>query len=224
MLKSDSRAENIESLRKAASRLHHRGLVFGNLRGPNILIMEGDLKLVDFDWCGPEGDRVCYPVLPGEIERPKGTEGKGKIMVTHDKSWFKLPTDTDLEASLYVPLILHVCMRTLSVSKVLRHRLFRATQWGHRSKTPLKLTSIVHQNWEPKLKMVKVTANGKTIAESNQTIVVENNHYFPPNSVDQSLFIDSKTRYGPPSCLFRCSSHSLAFWMHSTVCPWKGSA
>jgi uncharacterized protein (DUF427 family) len=42
--------------------------------------------------------------------------------------------------------------------------------------------------------MVKVTVNGKTIAESNQTVVVEGNHYFPPNSVDKSLFTDSKTR------------------------------
>jgi len=49
--------------------------------------------------------------------------------------------------------------------------------------------------------MVKVTVNGKTIAESNETIIVENNHYFPPKSVDKSLFTDSKTRCDPPpSC------------------------
>jgi len=46
--------------------------------------------------------------------------------------------------------------------------------------------------------MVKVTVNGKTIAESNETIIVENNHYFPPKSVDKSLFTDSKTRCDPP--------------------------
>jgi len=51
--------------------------------------------------------------------------------------------------------------------------------------------------------MVKVTVNGKTVAESNETVIVENNHYFPPSSVDKSLFTDSKT---------------------STVCPWKGTA
>lgn len=51
--------------------------------------------------------------------------------------------------------------------------------------------------------MVSARWNGKTIAQSDQTIVVEGNHYFPPDSVDASLFEDSKT--------------------HST-CPWKGVA
>ena len=45
--------------------------------------------------------------------------------------------------------------------------------------------------------MVKVTANGKTIAESNNVIVVENSYYFPPDSVDKSLLTNSKTRYDP---------------------------
>ena len=48
--------------------------------------------------------------------------------------------------------------------------------------------------------MVKVTVNGKTVAESNETVVVENNHYFPPDSVDKSFFAESKTRCDiPPS-------------------------
>jgi len=51
--------------------------------------------------------------------------------------------------------------------------------------------------------MVKVVVNGETIAESNETIVVEGNHYFPPSSVKQSLFSKSRT---------------------STACPWKGDA
>ena len=72
--------------------------------------------------------------------------------------------------------------------------------------------------------MVKVTLNGKTIAESNDTVLVENNYYFPPSSVDKSLFSDSKTRCGPPYRLFRLPSHILTFRMHSTVCPWKGFA
>lgn len=59
--------------------------------------------------------------------------------------------------------------------------------------------------------MVKVTVNGVTIAESNQTVVVEGNHYFPPDSVTKSLFSNSKTRCDP---LFRLSwflSHFLTF-------------
>ena len=43
----------------------------------------------------------------------------------------------------------------------------------------------------------------QTIAESNDTLVVENNHYFPPDSVDRSFLMDSKT---------------------TTTCPWKGKA
>ena len=45
--------------------------------------------------------------------------------------------------------------------------------------------------------------NGKVIAESDATVVVEGNHYFPPDSVRQEyLQTSSKT----------------------TVCPWKGTA
>ncbi|KAK0487393.1 DUF427-domain-containing protein [Armillaria novae-zelandiae] len=50
---------------------------------------------------------------------------------------------------------------------------------------------------------MKVTLNGTVLAESNDTVVVENNHYFPPSSVKMDLFADSKT---------------------SSVCPWKGTA
>lgn len=51
--------------------------------------------------------------------------------------------------------------------------------------------------------MVTARWNGKVIAQSDKTIVVEGNHYFPPESVDASLLEDSKTR---------------------TTCPWKGVA
>lgn len=50
---------------------------------------------------------------------------------------------------------------------------------------------------------MKAIWNGKTIAESNNTIVVENNHYFPGNSVKKEFLENSST--------------------HST-CPWKGEA
>lgn len=51
--------------------------------------------------------------------------------------------------------------------------------------------------------MVKAVWNGVTIAESDDTIVVEGNHYFPKDSVDSSLLRDSDTH---------------------TTCPWKGVA
>jgi uncharacterized protein (DUF427 family) len=45
--------------------------------------------------------------------------------------------------------------------------------------------------------------NGAVIARSDDTVVVEGNHYFPPDSVDASLLEASDTR---------------------THCPWKGDA
>jgi uncharacterized protein (DUF427 family) len=49
----------------------------------------------------------------------------------------------------------------------------------------------------------KAIWNGAVIAESDQTIVVEGNHYFPPDSL--------KREYFKPST-------------HTTVCGWKGTA
>ncbi len=50
---------------------------------------------------------------------------------------------------------------------------------------------------------MKATWNGVTIAESDDTVVVEGNHYFPQASVDN--------RY-------------LTFSNHRSGCPWKGQA
>lgn len=51
--------------------------------------------------------------------------------------------------------------------------------------------------------MPRATLNGVTLAESDQTEVVEGNHYFPPDSVKRELFRPSET---------------------TTHCPWKGDA
>ena len=45
--------------------------------------------------------------------------------------------------------------------------------------------------------------NGATLAQSDRTIVVEGNHYFPPEAVNRELFQRSETH---------------------TICPWKGEA
>ena len=50
---------------------------------------------------------------------------------------------------------------------------------------------------------MKATWNGTVLAESDDTVVVENNHYFPADSIHAEYFQDSPT--------------------HST-CPWKGEA
>jgi uncharacterized protein (DUF427 family) len=53
------------------------------------------------------------------------------------------------------------------------------------------------------LKMVKAMWRGIVLAESDKTIVVEGNHYFPPESVTRDYLKQSKTH---------------------TTCPWKGTA
>ena len=50
---------------------------------------------------------------------------------------------------------------------------------------------------------MKAIWNGEVVAESDQTVVVEGNHYFPPGSVRADLLQLSAT---------------------TTHCPWKGEA
>lgn len=50
---------------------------------------------------------------------------------------------------------------------------------------------------------MKAIWNGEIIAESNETIIIENNHYFPPTSVNKKFLKPSSTH---------------------TVCHWKGEA
>ena len=50
---------------------------------------------------------------------------------------------------------------------------------------------------------MKAIWNGQVLAESNETKVIEGNHYFPPESINADFFKNSDT--------------------HST-CPWKGVA
>jgi len=50
---------------------------------------------------------------------------------------------------------------------------------------------------------MKAIWNNEIIAESNDTVVVENNHYFPLNSIKKEYFVSSTTK---------------------SVCPWKGEA
>ena len=50
---------------------------------------------------------------------------------------------------------------------------------------------------------MKAVWNNQVIAESNDTIVVENNHYFPPATVNKDFIKPSQKH---------------------TTCPWKGEA
>lgn len=50
---------------------------------------------------------------------------------------------------------------------------------------------------------MKAIWKDQVIAESEDTVVVEGNHYFPPDSIDRRFFESSDT---------------------TTICPWKGTA
>jgi len=50
---------------------------------------------------------------------------------------------------------------------------------------------------------MKAIWNGEVNAESDETVVVEGNHYFPPSSIKKEFFKETTTH---------------------TVCPWKGTA
>jgi uncharacterized protein (DUF427 family) len=51
--------------------------------------------------------------------------------------------------------------------------------------------------------MIRARWNGQVVAESDRTVVVENNHYFPPEAVRKELLRPSDTH---------------------TTCGWKGLA
>ena len=58
----------------------------------------------------------------------------------------------------------------------------------------LRLAQTPSYNLNPLENMVKVTANGITLAESSSTIVVEGNHYFPHDAL-----VDKSSVFGPSS-------------------------
>ena len=51
--------------------------------------------------------------------------------------------------------------------------------------------------------MAQAIWNDTILAESDETVVVEGNHYFPEESIKKEYFVDSDKQ---------------------TVCPWKGTA
>jgi serine/threonine protein kinase len=80
---------SVETLRSAVQRaldlLHDNGLVFGDLRPPNVMITkDGKVKLIDFNWAGEEG-QAKYPSLisPG-IPWPEGVKALAVMRKKHD--------------------------------------------------------------------------------------------------------------------------------------------
>ena len=68
----------------AIETLHKADLVFGDLRTPNIMIVNGRGKLVDFDWCGRVGQDRYPRDLNDDIKWPRGVERNGQMQKDHD--------------------------------------------------------------------------------------------------------------------------------------------
>ena len=68
---------------------------------------------------------------------------------------------------------------------------------GLRKKTPVFMQPHYLENF------VQAIWNGTVVAESNDTVVVEGNHYFPASAIDQKYLLPSNTK---------------------TMCSWKGQA
>ena len=78
-IKEETNAQTTEKvqleLRRAFDLLYDHGMVFGDLRPPNIMIIKAnEVKLIDFNWAGENG-QAKYPYLmsPG-INWPEGVK------------------------------------------------------------------------------------------------------------------------------------------------------
>ncbi|KAF9779198.1 hypothetical protein BJ322DRAFT_1013639 [Thelephora terrestris] len=88
---------HIKSLRAALDKLHSRGLVFGDLRPLNVLIMGDKVMLIEFDWCGKAG-QARYPsdIMLGAESRHPEVERGGPIDQAHDEYHFNKLTSHKL--------------------------------------------------------------------------------------------------------------------------------
>lgn len=93
----------IEDIRNALKKLHEAGLVFGDMRRPNIMLVksrgaydededvfredEWHGQLIDFNWSGPVGKARYPPTLnkDGRITWAFGVEPAGLIETHHDQ-------------------------------------------------------------------------------------------------------------------------------------------
>lgn len=75
-----------ERVKEALTKLHKMGLVFGDLRGPNIMFQRNTNRvlLIDFDWSGQAGV-VHYPRhLSKQVKWPEGVDDGKEITMEHD--------------------------------------------------------------------------------------------------------------------------------------------
>lgn len=82
---------HIASLEHALATLHAEGWVFGDLRNPNVFLVDDRVVLIDFDWCGKEGE-ARYPsdILIVKGEWHTGVRRGGLMKQEHDEFHLRL--------------------------------------------------------------------------------------------------------------------------------------
>lgn len=94
--KSEMSGETAEVVRSEIERalklLHGHGLVFGDLRAPNVMITPMDyallqgneVKFIDFDWAGEEGQAKYPCLISPEVLWPMGVAPLANMEINHD--------------------------------------------------------------------------------------------------------------------------------------------
>ena len=71
-----------EKVKTMVDILHDSGFVFGGLRPPSVMVSDGKVLLVDFDWAGRHGG-VYYPA---ELREGITSLCKGRDLKEHDRA------------------------------------------------------------------------------------------------------------------------------------------
>ncbi|KAF8918615.1 hypothetical protein CPB85DRAFT_996170 [Mucidula mucida] len=85
-----------ETVRRALDMLNQEDLIFGDVRPPNVMLLDGEesmeerVRFIDFDWACKEGDGVRYPFhLSGAVCRASGAQDYDVITKAHQEAMFE---------------------------------------------------------------------------------------------------------------------------------------
>ncbi|KAF5352155.1 hypothetical protein D9758_009263 [Tetrapyrgos nigripes] len=81
-----------EGVKAAMKCLHDGGFIFGDLRQPNVVFVGEDVKLIDFDWSGKEGEVFFPPGLSANVYWGGGKSFE-EIKKEHDLAMMKTAFD-----------------------------------------------------------------------------------------------------------------------------------
>jgi serine/threonine protein kinase len=74
-----------DEVRRALDLLHSKGLVFGDLRPPNVMVTNAtEVKLIDFDWAGEHGQAKYPHLISPNVDWPAGVRALDIIEYSHD--------------------------------------------------------------------------------------------------------------------------------------------